>query len=153
MLRGIGVGIAALLVVISFTRAAPAQQRNLPPGLLLVLEGYVGPRKPDDWGSNQLWLYDWHQKKSYQFQLQHLRVINSGVLPNQIIVTLTPNRPSLYLYGKKATVDALVTATPADQVTITGYTSPMSKLMVSEITVARPAATPSPSLVAPTPTD
>lgn len=140
----------ALLVVVIFT-PAEAQKRSIPPGLLLVLEGYVGPRRPNDWGSNQLWLYSRHHKRSYQFQLQHLRVINAGILPNQIIVTLTPNRPSLYLYGEKAAVDVLAAATPADQVVITGYTGNGFNFQVSKITAAPPGATPSPSSALPSP--
>ena len=151
MSRATRVALLALLVTLRPAPVLVAQQRDIPSGLLVVLEGYMGARRPKDWGTTGLWLFT--QGNSYQFQLQKLRVVNAGILPNQIITALIPYRPSLFLYGDRTTLARFEAAAPGDAIAITGFTSAMRQLQVSEIVVSPPTATAAPPTAAPAPSD
>ena len=149
MTRAPRMALLTLLATLCSAPGAGAQTRGIPPGLLIVLEGYTGARRPNDWETTNLWLYS--QGDSYQFQLKKVRVINSGILPSQIVNALIPYRPSLLLYGKPAVLARLENAAAGDTLAITGYTSGTRQLQVSEMVVSPPTLTPVPATPAASP--
>jgi hypothetical protein len=118
---------------------------GLEPPDLLEMTGHVGKPTAEEPGGSNLTLGVRYTPQVYQFHLWRMRILNNGILPDQVLFAVEPYDPNFYLFGSAEQLAALASATPADVIIITGYRrAPSRALMLTGLVVTAPT-TPSPS--------
>ncbi|MDX2167544.1 MAG: hypothetical protein SF182_10795 [Deltaproteobacteria bacterium] len=127
-LRGIAAWrrtLAAPLLVALGVSAVGAQiepYNGLEPPDLLELTGHVGKPARNETGGWDLVLGDRFKRRTWHFHLFHMRVLNSGRLPMDILSAVEPYTPNFYLFAEQPDqTKAIEAATPTDRLVITGY--------------------------------
>jgi hypothetical protein len=143
------VAAALCLAIDAPSAGAQIEPRDaLEPPDLLELTGHIGKPLPGETGGWNLVLGDRYKRHTFHFHLKHMRILNSGRLPMDILEAVEPYRPNFFLFpnspGQMATLES---AAPSDQVTISGYRRRGSRnILVTAIERSSPnAPIPSPT--------
>jgi hypothetical protein len=113
-----------LLVALSVsTVGAQIEPYNgLEPPDLLELTGHIGKPAPGETGGWDLVLGDRFKRRTWDFHLFHMRVLNSGRLPMNILSAVEPYTPNFFLFAEEpGQMKVIESATAADRLVITGY--------------------------------
>lgn len=120
---------------------------GLEPPDLLEMTGHVGKPTAEEPGGWNLTLGVRYTPQVYRFHLWRMRILNNGILPDQVLFAVEPYDPNFYLFGSPEQLAALAAATPADVVIITGYRRTKSRVVMLTGLVVMAPTTPSPSPV------
>lgn len=118
---------------------------GLEPPDLLELTGHVGKPTAEEPGGWNLTLGVRYTPQVYRFHLWRMRILNKGILPDQVLFAVEPYDPNFYLFGSAEQLAALAAATPTDVVIITGYRRARSQVVMLTGLTITPPTTPSPS--------
>jgi hypothetical protein len=138
-----GGAAAAALWLVCGTAAAQIQRSRPDVPDLLQMVGHIGPRSAGEKGGWELVLGDRYKRRTFQFHLIEMRVLNSGRLPMDILQAVEPYRPNFFLFPdapeQMATIEA---AAPTDRLTIAGYRHRGSRNILLNKVERAPAAPP-----------
>jgi hypothetical protein len=115
---------APLLVALSVsTLDAQIEPYNgLEPPDLVELTGHIGKPTPIETGGWDLVLGDRFKRRTWHFHLFHMRVLNSGRLPMDILSAVEPYTPNFFLFPEQpGQMKVIEAAVPTDRLVITGY--------------------------------
>lgn len=115
---------APLLVALSVaTVGAQIEPYNsLEPPDLLELTGHIGKPTASETGGWDLVLGDRFKRRTWHFHLFHMRILNSGRLPMDILSAVEPYSPNFFLFPEEpGQMKVIESATPADRLMISGY--------------------------------
>ena len=120
---------------------------GLEPPDLLEMTGHVGKPTAEEPGGWNLTLGVRYTPQVIRFHLWRMRILNNGILPDQVLFAVEPYDPNFYLFGSSEQLAALAAATPTDVVIITGYRRVGSRVVMLTALSVTPPTTPSPSPV------
>ncbi len=139
---------AALVIAASTTTAEGqiAPFNGLEPPDLVELTGHIGKPTATETGGWNLVLGDRFKRRTWDFHLFNMRILNSGRLPMDVLSAVEPYTPNFFLFPEQAgQMHGFESATPADRIVITGYRRRGSRnILLTDVQVlaaATPAAT------------
>ncbi len=139
--------IAVLVVGVALADVDVFRGGGLEPPDLLEMTGHVGKPTAEEPGGWNLTLGVRYTPQVHRFHLWRMRILNNGILPDQVLFAVEPYDPNFYLFGSPEQMAALAAATPADVVVITGYRRARSRVVMLTGLSVTPPTTPSPSPV------
>ena len=113
---------------------------GLEPPDLVELTGHIGPPTASETGGWNLVLGDRFKRRTWPFHLFHMRILNSGRLPMDVLAAVEPYTPNFFLFADHADqMKAIEAATPADRIVLTGYRRRGSRnILLTDVQVLAP---------------